>query len=683
MSGSRGQRIAVRVAVGAGLVGVLAYAAQAAFAVCGSGADRFFELYVYNGLIVLAAGVCLSRAAFLKSERGPWVALGAGLLLWAGGEAYYSLALEGLDAPPVPSGADALWLAFYPACYVALVLVVRARVKEFHTSLWLDGAIGGLAVAALGSALLVGVLTAGGADTRTVALDLSYLLGDLLLLAFVIGTFAVTGWRPGRALVILGAGLALGAVVDGYFLHEAATGGTTETTVIASLWPASALLTALAAWQKPARRESVKVEGLRLLVMPAAFGALALGLLGYHAFETLNPAAVTMALATLAAVIVRMAATFRENLRLLERSRQEALSDPLTGLANRRRLMFDLEQAVGRASMSEPAALMLFDLDGFKLYNDRYGHPLGDALLSRLGRRLRAAVTEAGRAYRLGGDEFCVVAWGDQDRLHELAEEAREALSERGEGFAVTSSCGVVVIPHEADGVTYALHLADQRLYSEKGGTRRAAAGRQASDALLEVLKEREPEMPDHVEEVARLARNLGNRLQLPSEDLEDLSCAAELHDVGKVALPEEILRKPGPLDANEWAFVRQHTVVGDRILSAAPALSSAAKLVRASHERYDGTGYPDGLAGEEIPLGARIVAVCDAYHAMVAGRPYRTAIEPAEALDELRKCAGTQFDPLVVDAFCGLIHARSDGAAGRRAAPFEMQHARAQTTQG
>ncbi|HEV3012030.1 MAG TPA: HD domain-containing phosphohydrolase, partial [Actinomycetota bacterium] len=131
---------------------------------------------------------------------------------------------------------------------------------------------------------------------------------------------------------------------------------------------------------------------------------------------------------------------------------------------------------------------------------------------------------------------------------------------------------------------------------------------------------------------------------------------AAELHDVGKMGIPEELLHKPGPLDAEEWAFVRRHPLIGERIIGAAPALAPAAKLVRATHERFDGSGYPDGLTGEQIPLGARIIAVCDAFSAMTASRPYTAQRTVPEAIAELRRCAGTQFDPAVVDLFSEMV---------------------------
>ena len=137
--------------------------------------------------------------------------------------------------------------------------------------------------------------------------------------------------------------------------------------------------------------------------------------------------------------------------------------------------------------------------------------------------------------------------------------------------------------------------------------------------------------------------------------ELEVLRLAGELHDIGKVAIPDAILSKAGPLDPDEWAIVHQHTLIGERILAAAPALSQVAKLVRSSHERYDGTGYPEGMRGDEIPLGARIVAVCDAFDAMIGPRPYRLGMSEEGALAELRRCAGTQFDPEIVDVFCAV----------------------------
>jgi len=173
---------------------------------------------------------------------------------------------------------------------------------------------------------------------------------------------------------------------------------------------------------------------------------------------------------------------------------------------------------------------------------------------------------------------------------------------------------------------------------------------------LIQVLAEREPELRRHMADVSELAMRTGRELGLEPEQLDVVARAAELHDVGKIAVPDEILHKPGPLDDNEWELMRQHTIIGDRILGAAPAMRPVAEIVRASHERWDGEGYPDRLAGEQIPLGARIVSVCDAYHAMTTPRSYQGKLQRDAALAELRRCAGTQFDPIVVEAFCALV---------------------------
>jgi diguanylate cyclase (GGDEF)-like protein len=651
-------RVGLRAVQGLALAGLAAYAAQATVAaVCGPSVGAFIETYVYAGLIVVAAGLCLTRAAATRAERAAWVVLGIGLLTWAGGEIYYSAVYaEMLAEPPLPSVSDVLWFAFYPCCYVALVLLVRERVREFQGSLWLDGVVGALAAGALGAALVFGPLSAGGLGEAVVALDVAYFFADLLLIGFVIAVLAATGWRPGRTIGMLALALVTSAVADGWFMYQAAIGAVGDSTLMATLWPASALLIGYAAWQKPGSRSRIQLTGWRVLVMPAAFALLALGLLGWHAFTPVNALAIGLAIATLATVILRLALTFRENMTLLEGTRRDALTDALTGLSNRRRLMDDLAQAASEASPEDPRGLLLFDLDGFKQYNDRYGHPVGDALLARLGRSLDESVRPVGRAYRLGGDEFAVLATGDREDLEELAEEARAALTEAGEGFEVSSSCGLVELPAEAADVTLALHLADERLYAEKGVRRRTTVSRETSDALLQVLKERQPSLHEHLNEVAQLALALGGRLGMRKEELDQLARAAELHDIGKVAVPEAILDKAGPLDVREWEFIRQHTLVGDRILSAAPTMSNVAKLVRASHENFDGSGYPDGSGGAEIPLGARIVAVCDAFHAMTSERPYRRAMDRAEAIEELRSCAGQQFDPQVVQEFCELL---------------------------
>jgi diguanylate cyclase (GGDEF)-like protein/PAS domain S-box-containing protein len=351
-----------------------------------------------------------------------------------------------------------------------------------------------------------------------------------------------------------------------------------------------------------------------------------------------------------------------ERKRAQEQLAFQAYHDSLTELPNRRKLMEDLEREIGSATPEDPVLLLLFDLDGFKAYNDTFGHPAGDALLSRLGHRLEAAVEGRGTAYRMGGDEFCVLGGLGVDGADPLASAASAALSEQGQGFNVTASFGSVVLPMDGEDAAQALRNADQRMYARKGSGR-ASAARQASDALLKALAERSEELANHMCDVTDLCEAVGEALEIPEGEMAHLLQAAALHDVGKVGIPDAILEKPAPLDDEEWEFMRKHTQIGERILGAAPALTQAAKIVRSTHERMDGRGYPDRLSGEAVPLASRVIAVCDAYDAMISTRPYRAAMSPEGAISELRRNSGTQFDARVVDAFIAVLAERKSSS--------------------
>jgi diguanylate cyclase (GGDEF)-like protein len=344
---------------------------------------------------------------------------------------------------------------------------------------------------------------------------------------------------------------------------------------------------------------------------------------------------------------------FRENHRLLAASRAEARTDSLTGLRNRRRLLEDLTQVLERGDQHYVFAL--FDLDGFKAYNDSFGHTAGDTLLRRLAENLAATVAPEGSAYRLGGDEFCILTPVRTGGGEPIAA-ASAALSEQGTGFSVRSSWGAVFVPDEADDPLEALSLADRRMYVQKSRRPRSPE-RQTRNVLLRALHERSPAIGDHLQGVAPLAVALGHAVHLGPEELDEIARASELHDIGKIGVPDGILRKRGPLNQAEWSLMRNHTLIGERILASAPAMAPVARLVRSTHERWDGDGYPDGLAGQEIPLGSRVIAVCDAFMAMTQQRPWRTIKSHEEALDELRNCAGTQFDPELVERFCDEVY--------------------------
>jgi two-component system, cell cycle response regulator len=405
-------------------------------------------------------------------------------------------------------------------------------------------------------------------------------------------------------------------------------------------------------------RPQVVIAGLVLTV--AVILAVTLGIDPHATLHDPVPVFVTLALLTAVVSIVWAL----ETAELYQR--EEATVDPLTGLANRRQLAADLHAVWGEATAEHPVRLLLFDLDGFKAYNDNFGHLGGDLLLSRLSRALKQAVGSRGCAYRLGGDEFCALLWSGCGET--MVGDCLQALSAEGEGFSITSSYGSVMLPTEAAGPEQALQLADERMYAYKGSSR-SSAGRQTRDLALQLLAAHEPVLHAHCSHVAELTEGVARRMGMFGPDLSDAIRAAELHDIGKVAIPYTLLHRAGPLDQHEWELMRRHPIIGASILSAAPALARVAEIVAATHERHDGAGYPRGLAGEQIPLAARIVFICDSFDAMVSEHPFGEAKSEAQALQELRQCAGSQFHPWVVDAFMAEY-------AARRAAILEGESA-------
>ena len=621
------------------------------------GGTRLYETWLYEGLELLAALGCLARAALVRAERPAWFFIGAALVATTLGDILFDFRYGG--NPPFPSSADVAYLFFYPLLYVGIVLLLRRRVSTFSATLWLDGLLAATAAAALGASVLVEVVVKSTHGSRLVVLtNIAYPIGDVLLLALLVFVFSVTRWRPGRAWTLIAVGLLCNTVGDAIFLYQTAVGTYAEGTYLDLAWPLSLALIAFAAWQRPGRVPRVELQDRAMLGTPIVCGLTATGVLVAASQVHMHPLALVLASVTIVLVLARTALTFWENSRLLETSRREALTDSLTALANRRKLLVDLEAEIESASEEEPRMLVLFDLNGFKTYNDTFGHPAGDALLARLAGKLAAAVAPAGEAYRMGGDEFCVLLPGADPDIHRIA----LALWESGEGFDVSSAYGAALIPDDATTVSTALSVADERLYAHKELLAEIRRGT-AHEPLLRTLAEREPELRAHVAVVSSLAARVGAQLGLAPDELEELRLAAELHDVGKLAIPDVVLQKSGPLDPTEWGFIHSHTLIGQRILGAAPALRPVGTIVRSTHENWDGTGYPDGLAGEAIPLAARIIAVCDAYSAMTSDRPYRAARTPAAAVAELRSCAGRQFDRQVVQLLCAVLAGEDEPA--------------------
>ena len=308
----------------------------------------------------------------------------------------------------------------------------------------------------------------------------------------------------------------------------------------------------------------------------------------------------------------------------------------------------DLAAAEDAATSQAPSLFLIADVDGFRKYNALHGFAAGDAFLRELGTRL----ARAGRSYYLGADTFAVLMNGSPLEVATTLAGVVDALTVR-QPELIHCSFGVALLPHEnpAGG---ALALAEQRLEEQK--RRGLVFADRVSEVLLALMNVHQAELGKHAIDVAKLTDTVGRRLGLGISERSLARRTAELHDVGKLAIGVNVLEKAARLTDAEWAAIRLHTIRGQELLQPIPALAAAAPLVRSTHERFDGAGYPDGLRGEEIPLAARIVAACDAFHAMISERPYASELTPEAACAELEACAGTQFDPTVVAALVAEI---------------------------
>ena len=617
--------------------------------------DGFASTWVYDTLELLAVAAVAARAVLITAERAVWALLTLGIACWTLGDISWTVVYGG--NPPFPSLADVFYLGFYPPTYLALALLVRHRLSRFNASVWLDGLTASLAAASLGAAILLEVVIRDTHGTVLAeAANLAYPIGDVVLVALVVGVFGISGRRPGPGWAAIGSALVLSALADGIYLYQTADGTYVSGTPLDALWPTALILLAIAAWSAPGRRRDVRLEGRPLAATPLICGLVAVGVLVDSYVERRNPVGVALAAAAVVTVVVRAVLTFRENGEMNEHMRLLASTDALTGLGNRRKLIADLDQVFAHGA-AEQRLFVLCDLNGFKRYNDTFGHPAGDVLLARLGAKLAAAVGEQGSSYRLGGDEFCAMAVVETSGIERFLDLTTGALAESGEGFDISSAYGCAILPEEAQSSDEALRVADQRLYAQKYQS--LVARGQPHAVLLQALEEREPALREHVGGVAELSLRFAAKLQIADAALEELGLAAQLHDIGKLAIPDSVLSKTEPLDEQELAFIRTHTLIGQRIVDASPALNEVGKIVRATHERWDGSGYPDGLAGEQIPLPARIISICDTYCAMIDKRAHGQLRTPEEALAELERLGGSQFDPALVKVFCALEPAR------------------------
>jgi diguanylate cyclase (GGDEF)-like protein len=372
-------------------------------------------------------------------------------------------------------------------------------------------------------------------------------------------------------------------------------------------------------------------------------------------------------------------ATARERIGSLEEqltwlSQRDPLIPSLLSLgAFRTRLDLDVARA---HRQGRQLTIALLDIDGFRKVNLEHGYGAGDAVLVAVGGVIAGRIRIHDLACRTGGDEFGILlpetAAASLETINRILFELEDL--DAGPIRGISASVGIAGLEsgQRPESVLAAARAALEQ--ARAGGGRRAvvfggsAGNGEASlelghgdvvAALASALQERDRYTGDHSESVVDLTARVGDALALGSDEVSCIRTAALLHDIGKVGVPDEILHKNGPLDEREWEIMRQHPAIGERILRAIPGMGAVARIVRHEHERWDGNGYPDGLAGTEIPVGSRIILACDAYHAMTSDRPYRKAMDHADAMAELSSNAGTQFDPEVVEGLIGYLFGR------------------------
>jgi diguanylate cyclase (GGDEF)-like protein len=430
-----------------------------------------------NSFSLAAGALCLLRAILIAKERFAWGALAVGLIFYGAGTIYFYSVVARQVPQPYPSLADAGWLAFYPMAYVCVILLLRSRVATFHSSMWLDGLVGGLGVAALSGGLVIEDLIVGATTgSATAMVNLSYPVADMLLLVLVTSAFGVLGGRTGRVWYLLGLALAGFAIADTLFLIEVANGPFVPGNARDVLWCFALLMPAFAAWSPPPTT-SVRTAGMGgwgVMIVPTLFTLTSLGLLAVQSSKHLSLPAVALATATVVVALVRAGLTFTE-VQHLAQSRLQARTDELTGLTNRRGFTERLAQAHGGDPADQRFAVLILDLDRFKEINDSLGHHVGDEVLRVVGSRIAGVLRPNDLLARLGGDEFAVLLDGlnpvDAAAIAKRVDERlREPFDVGGMTLHVGTSIGIAAFPDHGEGGAEVLRCADLAMYAAKAG---------------------------------------------------------------------------------------------------------------------------------------------------------------------------------------------------------------------
>ncbi|CCH31698.1 diguanylate cyclase [Actinosynnema sp. NPDC047251] len=669
----------------AGLVAIACY-----YAIPREGFGVAARVIMYCLTSTSAAVVVLWTALRLRTgARLPWLLLGLSQVVYSIADCTFYVNHYLLGLTGYPSLADVFYLGHYPLAVAALLLLIRRRTPGRDVQSALDASVLAVVAAMLSWLYLIGPRARLDQPVLVTAASVAYPVMDLALLAVAIRLFLGTGKRSG-SFALLATNLLAILTADTLYVVQQLNGTYHAGNFLDAIWlggnlalGAAALHPTRSAVAEPtAVREDVLGPGRIAALCAAALTAPAMLVVRHATGNTHDIPVVAAACAMLfVLVIARLAVLVADQRRL-------AITDALTGLHTRRFFVAQLPIEVERARRAGGSvAVFIADVDRFKSINDGHGHPAGDQALVEIADRLRRAARAGDVVARYGGEEFALLVPGASPaELAAIAQRLRDSVAGSpievtdSVWLAATVSIGAACYPEHAGDPAEVIAAADRSLYAAKvSGRDRAVVGavRPESDpVMLEHLCRVADQVdlklsaPHNSRAVGRWTRLLAAELGHDEHAVKVAGLAGRLHDIGKIVVPDAVLTKPSALDGQEWQLMRAHADHGFRLADTVPGFFPVARAIRQHHERYDGSGYPQGLVGGAIRWEARLVAVCDVWAAMLTDRPHRRALSVEAARDELRAGRGSRYDPDVVDLFLDLHAAgRIDSPAAGRVA--------------
>ncbi|GAB3289491.1 diguanylate cyclase [Parasphingorhabdus pacifica] len=614
------------------------------------------------------------------TPRLPWLMIAGSQIVYALADTSFYIAHFLFGSTRFPALADVFYIAHYPLILVGVILLIRRRSPRRDLPSMLDAAVLGVVAALVSWIYLIQPRVNAGLPIPATMASLAYPVLDLILFTVAMRLVIGSGRRP-AAFFLLALNLGAFVATDSLYALQQVGGSYDAGNYLDVMWlfgnimlGAAGLHPTMRELVEPTKTKDLSLGPLRTAALTGAALIAPTTLVVQHVrgmsgdIPMIAGACALLFLLTISRLIV-----------VVTEQRRLAVTDALTGLHTRRHFEAHLPQFIARANRTHRTlTLLIIDIDHFKSINDRFGHPAGDRVLIETARRLRTIVQDSVSLARYGGEEFALLVVDNDERsARDIAERVRHAISDHPIAASSDSWVPVTVsvgAAHHTDQTPDQLvALADRALYSAKAQGRdriaydeplpQAEHDRDHTTALtfLSGLADRvDLSLSNHVH-----GRAVGEWTRLVCEELgcdqstaSNAELAGRLHDIGKIVVPEAILNKPSVLTSDEWAVMREHPDHGYRLISAVPSLDGIAEIVRQHHERFDGNGYPQQLAGAAIRFEARVVAVCDAWGTMLSDRSYRAPLDIEQALEELRDGRGNQFDPMVVDAFFALFRA-------------------------